>query len=610
MAAIHEVFVRDRPPTPTVVFDGECAFCRQWVDRWRGITGDRVAYRPYQELAGAYPEIGVAGFRARVWLIEPDGRATGGAGGVFRLYERDGGLRAPAWAYRHVPGVARVVEWGYDRVAAHRGAAMTAIRAFCVGVDRRPTYRRTRAVFVRGMGLAYLAAFWSLAVQVDGLIGSRGIVPAAEFLDRAGAALGADRFAQVPTVFWLGASDGALRGVAWVGVALAGLVVVGLLAGECLALLWVGYLSFVSVGDPFLGYQWDALLLEAGLLALLVAPWGLRLDRARREPSTVGIWLVRWLVFRLMFLAGAVKLASGDPAWSAWEALRFHYETQPLPTWTSWWMHQLPPWFQSASVGFVLWAELVAPWFIFGPRRVRLVGAASIVLLQLLIAATGNYGFFNLLTVVLCVALLDDRDLGRRRADPVAPAADRWGWGRIPLGLAAAAIVLVTGLEAGDRLGLAVPAPAPVEALRARVAPLRSFNAYGLFAVMTTGRPEITVEASADGERWEPYAFRWKPSDPAEAPRFAPGHLPRLDWQMWFAALGGDCRSQSWFLAFERRLLEGSPAVVGLLGPPPLGGRPPRFVRARLEEYRFTGRGARDWWRREDRGWFCPPLGR
>ena len=132
----------------------------------------------------------------------------------------------------------------------------------------------------------------------------------------------------------------------------------------------------------------------------------------------MAIWLFRWLVFRLMFLSGVVKLASGDPAWSAWQAMKYHYETQPLPTWTSWYMHQLPPWFQEWSVGFMFWAELVAPFFVFGPRRVRMVGFASLVLLQVLIAATGNYGFFNLLAVVLCLSLVEDRDWGRKAVEP------------------------------------------------------------------------------------------------------------------------------------------------------------------------------------------------
>ena len=609
MMAGHQITVAHRPPRPLIVFDGQCGFCRQWVDRWRGMGGDRVDYRPFQEAAADYPEIGVDGFKARVWLIEPDGTARGGAGAVFRLDEVLGLRTWPRWLHAHVPGVAWSCEAGYNLVAKHREAAMVAVRLLCGSVDRRPSYRRTRSIFVRGMGLAYLAAFASLAVQVGGLIGSRGIAPMAEFLARVGPPLGAGRLWRVPTVFWLDSSDQGLHALAWGGVTLTGLVVAGVLTGECLALLWVAYLSFVSVGRPFLGYQWDALMLEAGLLAVLMAPWGLRLDRARRGPSWVAIGLVRWLLFRLMFLAGVVKLTGGDPTWAGWEALRYHYETQPIPTWTSWYMHQSAPWFQKVGVGFLFWAELIAPFGAFGPRHVRLLGFASLVLLQALIAATGNYGFFNLLSVVLCLTLIEDRDWGRKPVDQVG-LDPRPRWRRAALAVAAAAIVAVTTMEGLDRVGVTVAYPAPLERLRTAVAPLQSLNSYGLFAVMTTERPEIELEGSDDGEHWRVYPFRWKPGAVDRAPRFALIHLPRLDWQMWFAALGGDCRTQPWFLAFEDRLLEGSPEVLGLLAADPFAGHPPRFLRARLFRYRFTHRGDPAWWRRDDAGWFCPPIER
>jgi hypothetical protein len=124
---------------------------------------------------------------------------------------------------------------------------------------------------------------------------------------------------------------------------------------------------------------------------------------------------------------------------------------------------------------------------------------------------------------------------------------------------------------------------------------------------MTTERPEIVVEGSEDGASWSPYRFRWKPGDPAIAPQFSTSHLPRLDWQMWFAALSPDCRMQPWFLAFERRLLEGSPEVPALLRKDPFSGRPPRYIRARRFAYRFTRPGGRAWWRREELGLYCPP---
>jgi lipase maturation factor 1 len=603
----HEIRVGERPDRPLLVFDGDCGFCRQWVERWRGITGERVAYRPSQEVGEHYPEIGPERFRAKVWLVEPDGRATGGARAVFRLYALAGEKRWLGWLYDRLPAFAEAAEETYEFVARHRDEAAVATRWLCGSVDQRPRYRRTRAILLRGLGLVYLGAFASLAVQVDGLIGSRGILPAGELLGEIGPILGRGRYWRVPTLLWLDSSDRALHALCWGGVVASGLLVAGVMPGVCSVMLWLSYLSLVVVGQPFLGYQWDILLLEAGLLAVLLAPWGPRLGRARGEPSRGVVWLFRWLVFRLMFLSGVVKLTSGDPSWWAWEAMKYHYETQPLPSWTSWYLHRMPPRFHEASVGFVFWAELIAPLLIFGPRRPRMVAFWSFMLLQALIAATGNYGFFNLLSAVLCLSLVEDRDWGRAasdRDDTPSPS----GWRRVPLGVAGAVIVLVTTMEGLDRSGWTVIFPGPMEAVRRWVSPFHSMNAYGLFAVMTTERPEIIVEGSEDGETWKPYAFRWKPGDVRRRPRFTTPHMPRLDWQMWFAALAPGCRSQGWFLAFERRLLEGSPDVLGLLRDNPFPDRPPRYLRARSYLYRFTGRGARDWWQRDERGLYCPPV--
>jgi hypothetical protein len=507
------------------------------------------------------------------------------------------------------------------------------------------SHRRMRSALLRGLGLVYLAAFGSLAVQLDGLIGSRGILPAAEYFDHVGRLLGRtpETYAQLPSVFWLDASDRALHAVCWGGVGLSVLLIAGILPGLCLALLWAFYLSLAVAGQVFLSFQWDTLLLESGLLALLLTPWGWRLDRARDEPWIFSVWLFRWLVFRLMFESGVVKLTSGDPVWLSWRALDYHYYTQPLPTWTSWYIHQMPAWFHWISVGFMFYAELVAPFFIFWPRILRRVGFVSLVLLQFLILATGNYGFFNVLAVVLCLSVLDDRDLAmvaalvrRRRESPregtvpregEAPAepssiparqeARPPGWSvprRAVMGVAGGVLVAVTGRQAIEaalpRAVLPTPLLASTELLSEMIEPLRSANPYGLFRVMTTERPEITVEGSDDGENWRPYRFRWKPGELDRRPRFTTPHMPRLDWQMWFAALAGDCRREPWFFRFERRLFEGSPEVLALLRENPFPDSPPRYLRARLSLYTFTRWGSPNWWDSRDVGLYCPPMER
>jgi hypothetical protein len=474
------------------------------------------------------------------------------------------------------------------------------------------------------MGFVYLIAFWSLGVQVTGLLGARGILPAAELMDQARQGPGASlkRFWHLPTLLWLDASDTALHFLCWGGVLLAAAVMIGVMPGPLFCLLWLFYLSLTVAGQEFLGYQWDSLLLEAGLLAILLAPWSTWLRAARDEPWPFAVWLVRWLVFRLMFLSGVVKLASGDATWWAWRALEHHYQTQPLPTWTSWYSHQLPADFHKLSVVFMFYVELVASFFIFAPRPLRLIGVVSLVLLQVLIAATGNYGFFNILSVVLCLALLDDRDwcwlrshrglawLGRSgMVSSHRPETARWSLPRRMItGFIGSLLLLATGGIVIETLAPAAPIPGEAAVLQNALAPLRIANAYGLFAVMTTRRREIMVEGSDDAVTWRPYLFRYKPCELDRPPRFAPFHLPRLDWQMWFAALGRDCRSEPWFLRFEERLLKGSLEVVGLFRENPFPDRPPKYVRARLFLYEFTRWGSGDWWRRTELGPYCPPL--
>ncbi len=451
-------------------------------------------------------------------------------------------------------------------------------------VQPRPTFRHTRSIFLRGLGLTYFVAFSSMAAQVDGLIGSHGILPAAQFFEQASLALGPRLKAYwlLPSVLWLNTSDLALHALCWGGMFCGAMLFLGIMPGLCTVLLWLAYLSITVAGQVFLGYQWDGLLLETGLLAILMVPWKLRLSHAADEPWPFTIWLVRWLLFRLIFMSGVAKLMSNDPRWWGFTALDFHYETQPLPAWTSWYIHQMPRWFHRCSIGFMFYAELIAPVLLLGTKWMRLAAFASMVLLQLLIAATGNYGFFNLLSIVLCVTILDDQHW-----DPLILAVRRFRWPlasppsaqtdsralprpwslarRVAVGTAGAVLIGVTCQRLLERLWPGTDAPFPLPWLADRLEPLRSTNSYGLFAVMTIERREITIEGSNDGVSWKPYHFRWKPDEPDRSPGFMTPHMPRLDWQLWFAALYPDCRAQPWFIKLEQRLLSGSPEVLALL---------------------------------------------
>jgi hypothetical protein len=475
------------------------------------------------------------------------------------------------------------------------------------------TYRISAWLFLRLLAVVYLAAFASLWVQIDGLIGSKGIVPAEAFLHEAELQYGRASYYLFPTLCWFGASDLSLHLVCGSGMLLALLLLTGILPGPACLGLWALYLSLSVVGQEFLAYQWDTLLTEAGLLAVFLAPWNLRSRfRGGNCPSRIVIWLFRWLLFRLMLMSGLAKLVSGDPRWHQLTALQFHYQTQPIPSWTSWYMHQLPDWFQAVSVMFTFAVELVLPVYILGPRPCRVIAFFAISLLQLLIAATGNYGFFNLLTLALCVLLLDDRSYPPRWRPAPAPMVPT------PILRLRQTVVLVfaTVAFAFTAMPMLQPVwptsqwPSWLATARAIASSLRSFNTYGLFAVMTTQRREIIMEASDDSKTWLPYDFKWKPGDPARAPSFTGLHLPRLDWQMWFAALSD--QPEPWIQNFQVRLLQGSPPVLSLLKRNPFPDKPPRYVRASTHLFHFTTPDERrttgNWWRREYQGPYSPPL--
>jgi hypothetical protein len=473
-----------------------------------------------------------------------------------------------------------------------------------------------RDAFLRLLGVVYFAAFASLAVQVTGLVGSHGILPLHELLLLARERLGPSRYWVFPTVFWLDDSDAALVGVCVAGAALSLLPLIGRARSVVMLVLWALYLSLAAAGEDFLSFQWDALLLEAGLLAVLLAPRGI-VRRAPGPAPLLVVWLYRWLLFRLMLGSGVVKLRSGDATWRGLTALQFHYETQPLPTWIGYYAHHLPAWFQTTSTVVMFAIELVLPWLIWLPSRWRRVAVAGFLFLQLLIALTGNYAFFNLLSVALCLFLVEPGWLPARwrpSASAEPPATLFGPWPRALLAPLAAVIVTVSTLQFSEAaLGLGLPWPAPVVWLARAASPLRSVNSYGLFAVMTTRRPEIVVEGSDDGETWRAYEFRYKPGDPARRPGFVAPHQPRLDWQMWFAALA-DCDQSPWLQRLLGRLLEGSPAVLGLLASDPFAGHPPRYVRALVYDYHFTDlathRRTGAWWDRRLEGEFCPALSR
>jgi len=441
-----------------------------------------------------------------------------------------------------------------------------------------PTHQISRWIFLRFIGFIYFCAFLSLWVQLSGLIGSDGILPVRNLMEAGSTQLGRERYWILPTVFWFSSSDLFLHIVCGVGSFASLLLFVGIAPVPLLMLLWVLYLSFVTASSEFLSFQWDNLLLEVGFLAIFFAPLQFKPDYVRETaPSKLVLWALWLLLFKLVFLSGAVKLLSGDTMWRNLTALQVHYETQPLPTVLGWYAHQLPSWFQKMSVVVVFAIELFVPFLIFMRKPMRLWGCGLLVGLQILIFLTGNYCFFNLLTIALCLLLIDDTSWPRKLRDrfpKTAQVGDQTvhkrsyrmtKWVVTPI---IVLVLCVSFVQVLSSLRLPVRWFLPGVALYRVFQPFRTVNSYGLFAVMTTSRPEIVVEGSNNGSTWRRYEFKWKPQDLNQAPRWVAPHQPRLDWQMWFAALGS-YRRNPWFVRFLNRLLEGSPSVLQLLANKP-----------------------------------------
>ncbi len=572
---------------PVVIFDGKCGFCRIWIQYWTQLTGTGVEYAPSEDVGSNYPQIPAADFGQSVQVVMPEGEVISGARAVFTTLTYAPGMKWLLWLYDHLPGFAPGTEAAYRVIAANRTFFYDLTR-FTFGRNISPLrYAGVEWLFLRILAAIYFTAFSSLGLQIKGLIGARGILPAGRFLTAVHNMFGIESYWMAPSLFWIAHSDAFLTGVCVAGAVISLVLLAGFLERPALVLLYILYLSLCTIGQDFLSFQWDMLLLETGFLAIFLGS------------SKVMILLFRWLLFRLTFLSGAVKLLSHDRTWRSFNAMNFHYWTQPLPTPVAWYMAQLPLWFQRFSTAAVLVIELPVPFLIFAPRRWRFFSAFCILFLQTLIFVTGNYTFFNLLTMALCLFLFDDAALAKLRLR-MRNVRTR------PAVVAAVTLVIMTlsGLELGGMfLG------AGDSSVVRLAAPFGITNTYGLFAVITTSRQEIIVQGSNDGDNWLDYEFKFKPGDLKKAPRWVAPYQPRLDWQMWFAALS-NYQSNPWFSNFMVRLLQGSPDVLGLLAKNPFPGSPPKYIRALVFDYSFTDfatrRATGDWWARVPRGLYFP----
>jgi predicted DCC family thiol-disulfide oxidoreductase YuxK len=589
---------------PLLAYDGDCGFCAYWVRYWQRITGERVCYAPYREIAADHPDVPVEEFARAIQLFESDGTRYSGAEAAFRVLACVPGRGMSLWLYRHLPGFGKLAETTYTLIARHREGAYWWSRLFWGAERHPPTYQLVSWLFLRLLGLTFFVAFASIGVQITGLVGEQGILPLSQYLDTVSTDHGAWRYWFAPTLLWINTSDTALLSVCLAGAVASVLVTFNIFTRYMLALAFVLHLSLWVAMPVFGGIQPDALILEVGLLAIFLT-----------TGSRIVIWLFRWLLFRFMLLSGVVKLLTHDASWAHLTALNYHYETQPLPTPLAWYAHQLPEWFQQLSVLAVFGIELVLPWLVFMPRRLRFVAAWGFLVLQIAITLTGNFYFLNLLAIFLCLFLFDDQALTRllpsrlaarrqfRLAEP----------GRLATTAAAllATVVVVADLAYIWKRVAQRPLPGPLASLVEVTSRFGVTNFYGFFGVMNTVRREIVVEGSPDAEHWRPYEFRYKPGDVHRCPRWSIPYHPRLDWTMWFAASESPY-SNLWFGDLLYALLKGNPPVLALLANNPFPEQPPKWVRATLYQYRFTTSAERaatgDCWVRTLLGPYVPPL--
>ena len=453
-----------------------------------------------------------------------------------------------------------------------------------------PDYWLARLVVERGIGAIYLVAFLVALDQFTPLLGERGLLPVPDFVRYV-------PFRASPSLFHWRYSDRLLRAVAWTGTALSALVVGGLpdawpLPLEMLVwiVLWALYLSIVNVGQTFYSFGWETLLLEAGFLAIFLGPaWTF-------APLPL-IYLLRWLVFRLEFGAGLIKLR-GDECWRDLTCLYYHHETQPMPNPLSWYFHRLPRVLHRAEVLGNHFAQLVVPWLLFAPQPVATIAGLVIVTTQSWLVLSGNFAWLNVITIVLAFSAFDDATLGRVLAIARPPVGSS-----LPQEILVVAVTLVIlALSYRPAKNLL----SSRQLMNSSFDPLHLVNTYGAFGSVTKRRYEVVIEGTADAtpsqaSEWREYEFKAKPGDVGRRPpQFAPYHL-RLDWLMWFAAFSSP-RYHEWFLPLLAKLLQGDRQILRLLAGNPFPDRPPAAVRASLWGYRFTTpaerRATGAWWHR------------
>src|SRR5438132_2719451 len=475
------------------------------------------------------------------------------------------------------------------------------------------SYWLTRFIILRLLGFVYAIAFLVAAQQLVPLIGQHGLTPANHFLASIQSHLGSRSagMLRVPTLFWFGLSDNGLSIFAWTGFGLSLVVLAGYANAILLTVLWAMYMSIVHIGQVWYGYVWETQLLETGFLSIFLCPLLDARPFPKRAPPVLVIWLFRWLGFRIMIGAGLIKLR-GDPCWRDLTCLYYHYETQPIPSPISRYLHFAPHWFHNIETAWNHFIELVVPWFSFAPRTARHIAGVLLITFQIFLIISGNLSFLNYVTIIPFLACFDDTFCRRilpkslvRRAEEAAQQAKPC---RVQNAVGIALSILVAYLSIAPVLNLV----SNRQVMNSSFDPLDLVNTYGAFGSVGKERYEIIFEGTDDAlitgdTKWNEYEFEAKPGDPNRRPPFIAPYQPRIDWQIWFAAMASPAE-YPWTLHFIWQLLHNDRGTLSLLANNPFPTSPPRYIRVRLYRYHFAPIGDPAWWKREPIGEWLPAL--
>ncbi|MFN0205369.1 MAG: lipase maturation factor family protein [Planctomycetota bacterium] len=607
------------PGKYVLIFDGHCAFCVAQSARLQRFARGRVELLSFREPGALerFPHISAERCEREMVLVAADGSAWGGAEAAARVWM----LRAPlGWAgyLYYLPVVRELADITYHWISKNRfrlrnqdcsdgTCGLHHSRPRVININD-PAREFARKLIIRLLGIIYICAFVSLWTQIPVLIGENGLWPARGFIAMAREEYGGANLLKSPTVFWFGDSNSWLQLAAGAGT-LASLSLTLLIAPKiCLAVIWILYLSFAGVCGPFLGFQWDNLIIESAFFTFLIAPRGLLPYYKKTPPRAqpVFVFLMIWLLFRLHFESGMAKILWNDEHWN-WShltAMVSYYETAPLPTWIGWHMHQMPEWFHRVSAAATLIVELFIPFLLFGPVWARRIAAAIFVAFHLSILATGNYGVFNYISIVLCIFAIPRAAAGFKET-----IRSLWrGW-RAQVSFAiAGALIYLTYLSFSNtvmaRAESEPRSPTIFTKIHDAVAPFRTFNSYHLFASLTLTRAELEIQGSENGTDWKNYEFYYKPGVVTRAPVFVAPHQPRVDFQLWFLArVRRVPETQKWQVSMNPRngyinnLVDRIATVPRVTAPlfetNPFPERGPRFIRLAFYHYRMSTRAER-----------------